>query len=161
MVGVISIVSIVMIIVAEIVMRSFFRSSILWVQEYIIMAFIWTVAFGGGYAFKVKSHITISTFVRFLPERIEKLMKIIISLCIMVVLIYLIMTLPATISIQNRTTTASMPIRIPRGYYYSLPLLITVWTMTLAQLYYLFFEFRAFFGLANPDNYMLRSRFCS
>ena len=160
-IGVFSIITIVLIIVAEIIMRSIFRSSILWVQEYIIMAFIWAVAFGAAYAFKVQSHIVITTFVKFLPEKMEKLMRIIISLGIMVVLIYLIMNLPATIRIQNRTTTASMPIRIPRGYYYSLPLLICVWTMTFAQLYYLFFQFRALFGLANPDNFKLKSSFCT
>ena len=154
-VGVIGIISIVFIMVLEIVMRYIFGHSIIWVQEYIIMAFIWTVALGASYAFMGRSHITISTFSKYLPKKMEKSMKILISFIILGVLIYLALTLPPTIQIQNRTRTASLPIRIPRGYYYTLPLLISVWTMILAQLYYLFFEFRALLGLPNPKDISL------
>jgi TRAP-type C4-dicarboxylate transport system permease small subunit len=147
------VISIVGIMVLEVIMRYIFNHSIIWVQEYIIMAFIWTVAFGASYALMGQSHITINTFTKYMPKKIEKSMRILVSLVILGVLAYLAFTLPATITIQNKTRTASLPVKIPKGYYYTLPLLISVWIMIPTQLYYLFFQFRSFLGFANPENY--------
>jgi TRAP-type C4-dicarboxylate transport system permease small subunit len=154
-VGAIFVISIVFITVLEVVMRYIFNNSIIWVQEYIIMAFIWTVTLGASYALMGQSHIAIDTFSKYLPKRIQKLMKVVVSLIILGVLIYLAITLPPTINIQNRTKTSALPIKIPKGIYYTLPLLISVWTMIAAQLYYLFFQVRAFLGLPNPENFKL------
>jgi TRAP-type C4-dicarboxylate transport system permease small subunit len=153
--GAVLVISIVGIMVLEVIMRYIFNQSIIWVQEYIIMAFIWTVAFGASYALMGQSHITINTFSKYLPKKFEKFMRILVSLVILGVLGYLAATLPATIVIQNKTRTASLPVSVPKGYYYTLPLLISVWIMIPTQLYYLFFQFRAFLGFANPENYYI------
>jgi TRAP-type C4-dicarboxylate transport system permease small subunit len=154
-VGAILVISIVVIMVLEVVMRYIFNHSITWVQEYIIMAFIWTVAFGASYALMGQSHITITTFSKYMPQKMEKGMRLLVSLIILSVLVYLLVTLPPTIGIQNKSRTASLPVKIPKGYYYTLPLLISVAVMIPTQLYYLYFQFRAFLGLSNPENYYI------
>ena len=153
--GAVLVISIVGIMVLEVIMRYIFNRSIIWVQEYIIMAFIWTVALGASYALMDQSHIAITTFSKRIPDKAGKFMKLLVSLIILGVLVYLAATLPPTIAIQNRTRTASLPVKIPKGYYYTLPLFISVWIMIPTQLYYLFFQFRSFFGFVNPKNYSI------
>lgn len=146
---------IIVVMVVEIVMRYIFNNSIIWVQESVILAFIWIVAFGSSYALMTGSHITIDTFGRFLPEKGQRALRIFVSLVILGCLGYLLIALPPSIGIQNKSKTASLPINFPKGYYYSLPVLVAVIIMIPTQLYYLVYEVGTLFGRTPPDDYRL------
>jgi len=145
------------VMVVEIVMRYIFNNSIIWIQESVMLAFIWVTALGATCALMTESHIMIDTLIRFFPERARRVLKVLISLAVIACLIFLASTLPVAINIQNKSKTASLPINFKKGYYYSLPILVSVWGMLAAKLYYLVYEIRDALGLANPEGYRLRS----
>ncbi|HCM27750.1 MAG: hypothetical protein A2Z99_16455 [Treponema sp. GWB1_62_6] len=146
---------IIAVMVTEIVMRYVFNNSIIWIQESVMLAFIWITALGASCALITDSHVKIDTFSRALPPRAQKFLKVFVSLVVMACLVFLAATLPKSIRIQNKSRTASLPINFPKGYYYSLPILFSVAGMMIAKLYYLFYEIRDLFGLANPVDYAI------
>ncbi|MBK5262450.1 MAG: TRAP transporter small permease subunit, partial [Peptostreptococcaceae bacterium] len=117
------IIAMVVVMVTEVVMRYVFNNSIVWVQEFVILLFIWITMLGGSTASMTKTHVTITTFSQFLTGKWKTGLQILVSLVIIGVLVYLALTLPASISIQNKTHTSAMPINIAKGNYYSSPLL--------------------------------------
>jgi TRAP-type C4-dicarboxylate transport system permease small subunit len=153
--GALLVISMVAVMVAEVVMRYLFNNSIIWVQEFVIFLFIWITALGANAALMMKSHITINTFSQFLPERLRSVLSVFVSLVILGVLVYLVTTLPASIVIQNKTRTSSMPVVIPKGYYYSFPFFVSVLIMIATQVYYLYYEIRALAGVPNPEDYII------
>lgn len=149
------VISMVAIMVLEVIMRYVFNNSIIWVQEFAILLFIWITMLGASASSMSKGHITITTFSQFISGRWKNLLEILISLIIFGVLIYLLLTLPASIIIQNKTATSSMPINIAKGHYYSTPLLLAVILMFITEIYYFYYEIRTLLGKPIPDDYLL------
>ncbi|MGH0053783.1 MAG: TRAP transporter small permease [Sphaerochaetaceae bacterium] len=143
------------VMVMEVIMRYIFNNSIIWVQEFVIYTFIWIVMLGGSAASMTKTHVTITTFSQFMSDRKKMALQLLVSLVIIGVLIYLVLMLPASIAIQNKTSTSSMPINIAKGHYYSTPLLTAVVIMLVTELYYLYYEVRMVMGKAITEDYML------
>lgn len=158
LIGAFLVVLMVAIMVLEVIMRYVFNNSIIWVQEFVIMTFIWITMLGGSAASMTKTHVTITTFSQFLSEKRKQVLQFLVSVVIIGVLIYLVSTLPASIAIQNKTHTSSMPINIAKGHYYSTPLLIAVVLMLVTELYYLYFEVKLLLGKAVPQDYQLQMR---
>ena len=146
---------IISVMVLEIVMRYVFNNSIIWIQESVMLAFIWITALGASCALITGSHVKIDTFSRSLPPGAQKFLKVFVSLLVMACLVFLASTLPKSIQIQNKSSTASLPINFPKGYYYSFPILFSVAGMMMAKLYYLFYEIRDLLGLAVPLDYAI------
>lgn len=146
---------IVAIMVVEIVMRYVFNNSIIWVQESVMLAFIWVTALGAACAMATESHILIDTLVRALPPRLRSVLRVLVSLAVLACLGFLVATLPTAIRIQNKSKTASLPVNFPKGWYYSFPILVSVAGMAAARLYYLVYEVRELFGLANPGDFRI------
>ncbi|MDP1531176.1 MAG: TRAP transporter small permease [Rhodoferax sp.] len=144
---------IILIMVIEIVMRYIFNNSIIWVQETVMLAFIWITCLGASVAMMTESHISITTLTHALTPGVQKVLKVIVSLAVLGCLLFLAYTLPAAIANQNRTLTSSLPINFPRGMYYSLPIMVSVLIMIVTRLYYLVFEVRTCLGLTNPKDY--------
>jgi TRAP-type C4-dicarboxylate transport system permease small subunit len=146
---------IIAIMVVEIVMRYVFNNSIIWIQESVMLAFIWITALGASYALMTGSHITIDTFGRFLPGRGKQILQVFGSLVILFCLFFLASTLPKSIDIQNRSKTASLPVNFPKGWYYSLPIMVSVCVMIPTALYYLYYQIREMIGLPLPACYRI------
>ena len=144
------------IMVLEVIMRYIFNNSIIWIQEFVIMIFIWMVMLGGSVASMTKTHVTITTFSQRLPAKWKHVLQVFVSLVILAVMVYLLKTLPASIAIQNKTKTSSMPLNIGKGHYYSTPLFIAVILMSITELYYLFYEMRMLLGKEYPEDYVLK-----
>jgi TRAP-type C4-dicarboxylate transport system permease small subunit len=149
------IISMVAIMVLEVVMRYIFNNSIIWVQEFAILLFIWITMLGASASSMSRGHITITTFSQFISGRWKNILEILISLIIFGVLIYLLLTLPRSIIIQNKTATSSMPINIGKGNYYSTPLFLAVILMFITEVYYFYYEILTLLGKPIPDDYML------
>jgi TRAP-type C4-dicarboxylate transport system permease small subunit len=156
LIGALLIITMVGIMVLEVIMRYIFNNSIIWVQEFVIMIFIWITMLGASAASMTKTHVTITTFSQKLPPRWKTALQVLVSLVIIAVLIYLLQTLPATIAIQNKTKTSSMPLNIGKGHYYSTPLLIAAILMFVTQLYYLFYDISILLGRKVPEDFPLQ-----
>ncbi|MDC7247559.1 MAG: TRAP transporter small permease subunit [Sphaerochaetaceae bacterium] len=144
------------IMVLEFIMRYIFNNSIIWVQEFVIMVFIWITMLGSSAALMTKTHVTITTFSQFISGKGKAALQLLISFVIFGVLIYLALYLPESIRIQNKTFTSSMPINIAKGHYYSTPLFCAVILMLITQLYYLYYEIIHIAGKKLPDDYILQ-----
>ncbi|MEA5106504.1 MAG: TRAP transporter small permease [Sphaerochaeta associata] len=156
LIGGLLIIAMVAIMVLEVIMRYLFNNSIIWVQEFVIMIFIWMVMLGGSAASMTKTHVTITTFSQRLPGKWKVVLQVFVSLIVLAVLFYLLQTLPASISIQNKTKTSSMPLNIGKGHFYSTPLFVAVILMSITELYYLFYEVCLLLGKDIPEDYALK-----
>ena len=130
----------------EIVMRYFLNSPIVWVQEFVIFLFILITAIGASVAVKTQSHIAIDTVLLLFPKKAVEVINVIASVGMLASLVVLMVYLPKTMSIQNMSTTSSLPLNFPRGYYYSLPVLLSVIGMFIGQLYHLYYEVQIVLG---------------
>lgn len=148
-------IAMVVVMIAEVVMRYVFNNSIVWVQEFVILLFIWITMLGGSAASMTKTHVTITTFSQYLSKKGKLGLQIMVSLVIIGVLLYLVMNLPASIAIQNKTRTSSMPINIAKGHYYSSPLLFAAILMLITEFYYIYYEVRMLFKKPVSDDYLL------
>lgn len=157
--GAILAIYIIAVMVIEIVMRYVFNNSIIWVQESVMLAFIWVTALGATCAMATESHIMIDTLVRALPPVVRSCLKVLVSLAVLACLGFLVATLPTAIRIQNKSRTASLPFNFPKGYYYSLPILISAVGMGIVRLYYLYYEIREMAGLpVSPETRLKLSK---
>lgn len=154
-IGALLVVMIVILISMEIIMRYFVGNPIVWVQEFVLYLFIVITALGASVAIKTNSHIEIDTIVRLLPQKALNIVNVVVSLIILGSLLFLANKLPAAIKIQNMSKTSSLPINFPRGYYYSMPILVSVWGMIISKLYYFYYEIRELIGLENSEDYNL------
>lgn len=130
----------------EIVMRYFVNRPIVWVQEFVIFLFILITALGASVAVKTKSHIEIDTVILLFPKKSVKYINVIASLGMLAALVFLLVQLPTSMRIQNMSTTSSLPINFPRGYYYSMPLMLSVIGMFISKAYYFYYEIKVMLG---------------
>ncbi len=145
----------VLLMCTEIVMRYIFNNSIIWVQEFAIGEFIWIVALCGNVALMLRSHITVKTFSQFLSEKGQQKFRLIATTFIFLALIYMLLNLPSSIAIQNKTRTSALPINIGKGLYYSAPLFLSSIIMMITQIYYFYYQIRELLGKPVAEDYPL------
>ncbi len=140
-------------ITAQVFMRYVINKPFSWVQEAVMLCFIWITMLGASVVLKTGSHIKIDTFIRFLNLAVIRVINLIISIIIMGTLIFLVKWLPVVMRIQNMSYTSALPINIPRGLFYSLPIFISVLSMMLTQIYFIINQLMAIIGKPIPDDY--------
>ena len=152
-IGAIMIIFISVAITAQVFMRYVINRPFSWVQEAVMLSFIWATMLGASVVLKIGCHIKINTFIRFLNLTVIRVINMIISIVVMGTLIFLVRWLPAVIRIQNMSYTSALPINIPRGLFYSLPIFVSVLSMMLTQIYFIINQLMAIIGKPIPDDY--------
>ena len=112
---------------------------IAWVEESATYAFIWTVFVGASVGLKQGRHILIATFGSHLPHRVAAFMRMLVWVLVLVMLVVMIVQGMTVMGIEGRSTTISLPIELPRSWFYSLPLTVSAVSMTVTTVY-LFLE---------------------
>lgn len=74
-------VSMTLIVFAEVVMRFVFNSGLKWAQEATLYASAWMVLFGISYVLKLGGHIGVDALVRVFSRRVQRVVTIIAVLC--------------------------------------------------------------------------------
>ncbi len=138
-IGIITImlVSILILIIVQIIMRSVFNEPNAWAEEASVYLFIWITMIGASAALKMMRHITIRTFVSSLNKKLGFFIRITIFSMIMIALVIIIINIPRIIKVEMISNTVCLPIEIPRAFFFSIPLLISMVSMTIVFLYYL------------------------
>lgn len=108
---------------------------IAWVEESATYAFIWMVFIGASYGLKQGRHILINTFASRLPPKLAAAMRMIVWLLILSLLIVLVVQGFKVMGVEGRSKTISLPIELPRSWFYSLPLTLSAASMVLTTLY--------------------------
>ncbi|MGF1736242.1 TRAP transporter small permease [Photobacterium satsumensis] len=127
-------------ILTQVVLRTVFNSPIAWIEEALTYAFIWLVFISASYAWKKKSHIRIDAiFILFSKhEKVILILEIFVSLLMISLLTIMATHLLDIIPLESRMKTIALPVRLPKSYFYSIPLFISTISMLITSMIYLF-----------------------
>ena len=132
-------IALILFIVAAITVQVFSRyvlgRPIAWVEESATYAFIWMVFVGAGVGMKEGRHILIATFGSRLSPRFGAALRMLVWLLVMVTLVVLIVQGVKVMEVEGRSKTISLPVELPRSWFYSLPLTVSAVSMLLTSLY--------------------------
>lgn len=123
-------------ICAQVVSRYFLGSPLVWVEEASTYAFIWIVFLGAAVGMKRLSHIKIEALSLAVSERVQGVLRLFGFIVMGFVLWRLILAVPGVMSIEARSMSVSLPIAIPRMWFYSMPLYVSAISMSLTLTYY-------------------------
>ena len=137
-------VGLILLIVTAITVQVFTRYAlgrpIAWVEESATYAFIWMVFVGASLGLKRGRHILIATFAAHLPPRIAAALRTLVWLLVLVMLAVLVVQGRKVMGIEGRSSTISLPVELPRSWFYSLPLTLSALSMALTTVYLLLVE---------------------
>ncbi len=73
----------------NVIFRYFFNYPLRWGEEFITSLFVWTVFIGSSYAHRTKAHMSVDILVKLFPEKLRKVIEVIISILELLILIML------------------------------------------------------------------------
>lgn len=137
-------------ITAQVFTRYALGRPIAWVEESATYAFIWMVFVGASLGLKRGRHIAIATFGNRLSTRGGAGLRLLIWLLILLTLAVLMVQGIKVMGVEGRSKTISLPIELPRSWFYSLPLTASAVSMTLTTIYLALQEFMVLFRPPGP-----------
>jgi TRAP-type transport system small permease protein len=143
LVGILLIFNIVLNITAQVFSRYLLGRPLVWVEELATYSFIWVTFVGASLALKYRRHIRIETFVGRLAARYQALVRLVIYVLIALLLVMLMQYAPRVMAVESRSYSVSLPVRVPRSWFYSVPLFVSAVSMMLTTVYYILAEARA------------------
>lgn len=108
---------------------------IAWVEESATYAFIWMVFVGASVGLKQGRHILIATFGGHLPPRVAAALRTLVWLLVLGTLVVLVVQGVKVMEVEGRSHTISLPVELPRSWFYSLPLTLAAASMALTSVY--------------------------
>ncbi len=144
--GVALITLIVVAITVQVFTRYVLGRPLAWVEESATYAFIWMAFVGASVGLKQGRHILIVTFFSRLPLRAAAGMRMLVWALVLGTLVVLVVQGVKVMGVEGRSTTISLPIELPRSWFYSLPLTLSAASMAFTALYLLLLEFSVLTG---------------
>jgi len=143
-------IGLILLIVIAITVQVFTRYAlgrpIAWVEESATYAFIWMVFVGASLGLKKGRHIFIATFGSHLPTRVAAGMRVLVWLLMLLTLGVLVQQGIKVMGVEGRSSTISLPIELPRSWFYSLPLTLSAASMALTTVWLLLTDLQALRG---------------
>lgn len=99
---------------ANVLMRYFLKSPLLWAEEVATGLFVWTVFIGSAYAYRKKAHLGVDILVNALPSGIRSAVKTIMDVLGLFVLAML--TYVSVLYVVNTWTKLTNTLRVPSWY---------------------------------------------
>ena len=130
--------ALILLIVAAITVQVFSRYAlgrpIAWVEESATYAFIWMSFVGASVGLKAGRHILIATFGAHLPPRLAAGLRALVWALVLLTLVVLVAQGWKVMGVEGRSSTISLPIELPRSWFYSLPLTLSAASMIVTAL---------------------------
>ncbi len=143
-------ITLILYMVAAITVQVFTRYAlgrpIAWVEESATYAFIWMSFVGASVGLKQGRHILIATVGSHLPPRIAAFMRTVVWALVLLTLVVLVVQGWKVMGVEGRSSTISLPIELPRSWFYSLPLTVSAASMSLTTVWLLLTEVQVLFG---------------
>lgn len=136
--GILLITGIVLSIFVQVVSRYLFNRPHVWVEEFATYSFIWLVFTGAAYAHIKGRHILVTTLTDCLYKPLRRVLAVGSNVLIVVFLIVVIRYGFRQFIVEGPQSTIALPVQLPRRLFYSVPFLISMLTMLLTTLQYLF-----------------------
>lgn len=134
--GVILVASIVITITIQVITRYFFGQPLVWVEELAQYSFIWMVFIGAALGFKELRHIRIDTFVDKLAPRLQSLWRAMLYALMTAATLLLAFYAWDIMAIEGKSNTVSLPIELPRMWFYSVPMCVSMLSISFTGLYF-------------------------
>ena len=99
---------------ANVLMRYFLKRPLYWSEEAATGLFVWTVFIGSAYAYRKHAHLGVDILINILPEKIRKVVKVIMDLLELVTLIMLTRT--SVQYVMNTMDKLTNTLRVPSWY---------------------------------------------
>jgi TRAP-type C4-dicarboxylate transport system permease small subunit len=141
--GVLLIANIVINIGAQVFSRYVLDQPLVWVEELAVYSFIWGTFIGASLGLKEMRHIKIASFVSSLAPRPRHLMRALAWLIVLVLMAVLMVQARRVMGIEGRSLSISLPVAVPRSWFYSIPLLVGCASMSLTSVYLILAELTA------------------
>jgi TRAP-type C4-dicarboxylate transport system permease small subunit len=135
--GIICLVTIVVCIFGQVVSRYAFGKPLVWVEEFSTYCFIWSVYLGAAYALIKGRHIRVTTLFEKFPLAVQKILAILTYGSLVFFLIVLIKNGLTQFVMEGPQHTIALPVNLPRRYFFSVPFLISCFSMLITSIYLL------------------------
>ncbi|MCL4768449.1 MAG: TRAP transporter small permease [Hyphomicrobiaceae bacterium] len=135
--GIALIVLIVIMISAQVVSRYAFNRPIVWVEDVATFAFIWATFLGAAVGLKELRHIKIETFLSRTSPAAQSLIQAGLYAVILVSCAAIAAFALGVMETEARSQTISLPINLPRHWFYSVPLFVGLCSMAFTAAYFL------------------------
>ena len=139
-VGVLLIANIVLNIGAQVFSRYLLDQPVVWVEELAVYSFIWGTFIGASLGLKELRHITIAGFVSRLGPRAQSLLSALAWLIVLVLMLVLLVQARKIMAVEGRSLSISLPVAVPRSWFYSVPLFVGCASMALSCGYFILAE---------------------
>lgn len=100
--------------------RYFLNNPFTWMEELQLLLEVWVVFLGAGYAFRVGGHVAIELLVDALPEKMQKVMEIIIAAVVLVTMGYLLYQSFGYFQLFERSGRTTSIMQIPYTFIYGI-----------------------------------------
>ena len=132
--GVFLVLAIVAMVGVQVVSRYFFNQPMAWVEELSTYCFIWTVFVGASIALKQDRHIAITALELCLSDAQKRWLKLLIWISVLTFMLIMIPHGYKVMQVEARSNSVSLPVNIPRMWFYSLPLTLACISMLITSL---------------------------
>jgi len=103
-------------IFSQVVFRYVLNRPIYWADEFAVLVFAWMIFTGTVVATKYNEHLSVDTFVRMLPQRVQKVLTIVTNTGILLVIVLLFIE---GLALTQKTAGLNYPaMEISRGFLY-------------------------------------------
>jgi TRAP-type transport system small permease protein len=132
--GIFLVLAIVAMIGVQVVSRYFFDQPMAWVEELSTYCFIWTVFVGASIALKQHRHIAITALELCLSDAQKRWLRVLIWISVLTFVLIMIPQGYKVMQVEARSNSVSLPVDIPRMWFYSLPLTLACISMLITSL---------------------------
>lgn len=139
--GVAGLTSIVMLVITNVLLRTLFKNPILWTLEISGVLVVWFTFILFGVAYRDNRHFSIDILPQLLPEKWQKILKILVDIITFIGILFLCYSCIQSIIINGRMTLTATPLTVTVAFF--LPLMIGILT-------YLFFIITRITTILNP-----------
>lgn len=135
----------------QIVARSFWNAPLAWAEEAGTALFIWVVFLGASAAAKIDRHITVSSLGPLVGERGTAILVQFGRLATIVAAIWIMVLIMPFVGIESRSSSVSLPIRVPKSWFFSVPLVFCCVSMALGSALSMIRDLAGGRAAADPD----------
>ena len=126
--------SIVGLVFYQVVARSFFGAPLAWAEEAGTVMFIWIVFIGASVAMKMGRHVSVEALEHSVGPRGTFLLRQFGRLLTITTMLAVAWLIAPFISVESRSTSVSLPIDLPRSWFFSIPLMLSCLSMSLGAI---------------------------
>ena len=136
---------------AQVVLRYGWNSPVRWVEEASTASLIWITFLTGSLIYKEEAHIRIWMPLQGQTGIVKQIPVLISNLVVLLAAGIVILNASPVIAVENRSLTTSLPIALPRGWVFSIPVLIGFVSIAVSAVFFILRDLATMAGSAAKD----------